>query len=174
VLRNSQYLDSLDDLIGDIAPDRVIRVPAGHTPAALATRHGGSVRRLLAGDGHVGRDYTLAGSQAFTLDDVAAVLGDVTGEPVSYIDARVRAGMPEPWARFTAAWFQALAVGEFTPAGDIERLTSGTGKKTLAGRVPAWLARTRSRCGHPGSSPGGWSTPVRRPGTAGCRGGRCW
>jgi NAD(P)H dehydrogenase (quinone) len=133
VLRNSQYLDSLDDLIGDIAPDRVIRVPAGHTPAALATRHGGSVRAVLAGDGHVGRDYTLAGSQAFTLDDVAAVLGDVTGEPVSYsdtlaeeyIDARVRAGMPEPWARFTAAWFQALAAGEFTPAGNIERLTGG-------------------------------------------------
>jgi hypothetical protein len=42
--------------------------------------------------------------------------------------------MPEPWARFTAAWFQALAAGEFTPAGDIERLTS---------RPPTPLAPTR-------------------------------
>jgi NAD(P)H dehydrogenase (quinone) len=106
VLRNSQYLDSLDDLIGEIAPDRVIRVPAGHTATALATRRdmAEATAAVLATDGHAGRDYTLAGSDAFTLADVAAVLSEITGERVTYRDtpveeyaaARMRAGMPEP------------------------------------------------------------------------------
>jgi NAD(P)H dehydrogenase (quinone) len=30
--------------------------------------------------------------------------------------------MPEPLARFTVGWFQAIAVGEFAETGDIERL----------------------------------------------------
>lgn len=133
VLRNSQYLDSFDDLIRDIAADGPIRVPAGDALTALATRRdmAAATAAVLATDGHAGRDHTLAGSYAFTLDDVAAVLSEVAGEPMTYQDvpvedyvaARVRAGMPEQWARFTAAWFQAIASGEFTPTGDIERLT---------------------------------------------------
>jgi NAD(P)H dehydrogenase (quinone) len=133
VLRNSQYLDSFDDLIGEIAPDRVIRVPAGHTPMALATRRdmAEATAAVLATDGQAGRDYTLAGSRAFTLPDVAAVLSEITGERVTYQDTpveeyaatRIEAGMPEPWAWFTASWFQAAADGAFTPAGDIEHLT---------------------------------------------------
>jgi NAD(P)H dehydrogenase (quinone) len=62
---------------------------------------------------------------------VAAVLSEITGERVTYQDtpvedyasARIEAGMPEPWAWFTAAWFQATAAGAFTPTGDIEQLT---------------------------------------------------
>ncbi|MGW6740102.1 NmrA family NAD(P)-binding protein [Streptomyces sp. NPDC055025] len=149
VLRDSQYLESFDTLVGELAPDRVIRVPAGHTPAALATRSdmAEAIAAVLATDGHAERDYTLAGSHAFTLDDVAAVLGEITGVPVTYQDtpveeyiaARVRAGMPEPWARFTGAWFQAIAAGEFTPTDDIERLI---GRPTTSLR--AFLARQRS------------------------------
>ncbi|MFE4174074.1 SDR family oxidoreductase [Streptomyces sp. NPDC056909] len=150
VLRNSQYLESFDMLVGELAPDRFIRVPAGHTPAALATRSdiAEATAVVLATDGHAERDYTLAGSHAFTLDEVAAILGEVTGVPVTYQDtpveeyiaARVRAGMPEPWARFTGAWFQAIAAGEFTPTDDIERLI---GRPTTSLR--AFLTQQRSR-----------------------------
>ncbi|MFE4829214.1 SDR family oxidoreductase [Streptomyces sp. NPDC056672] len=150
VLRNSQYLESFDMLVGELAPDRFIRVPAGHTPAALATRSdiAEATAAVLATDGHAERDYTLAGSHAFTLDEVAAILGEVTGVPVTYQDtpveeyiaARVRAGMPEPWARFTGAWFQAIAAGEFTPTDDIERLI---GRPTTSLR--AFLTQQRSR-----------------------------
>ncbi|QXE35016.1 SDR family oxidoreductase [Streptomyces sp. GMY02] len=132
VLRNSQYLESLGKLIGELPPDHSIRVPAGHTPTALAGcgDMAEATAAVLATDGHAGHSYTLAGSRAFTLDDVATVLGEITGTPVTYQDtpiedyvaARTRAGMPEPWARFTGAWFQAIAAGEFTPTDDIERL----------------------------------------------------
>ncbi|MBM9509475.1 SDR family oxidoreductase [Actinacidiphila acididurans] len=133
VLRNSMYLESFDMLIGELAPDRVIRVPAGRTPTALATRAdmAEATAAVLATDGHAGRGYSLAGSRTFTLDDVATTLGEISGAPVTYQDtpvedyvaARVQAGMPDPWARFTAAWFQAVAAGEFTPTTDIEHLT---------------------------------------------------
>jgi NAD(P)H dehydrogenase (quinone) len=150
VLRNSQYLDSLDDLIGDLAPDRVIRVPAGHAVTAQATRRdiAEATAAVLATSGHAGHSYTLAGSRAVSLADITAILAEVTGSPVTYQDTpvedyvsdRVRAGMPETAARFTAAWFQAIAAGEFASPGDIERLT---------GRPPtpvrAFLAQRRAR-----------------------------
>ena len=149
VLRNTMYLDSVDDLIGDLSPDRVIRVPAGHARAALATRRdiAAATAAVLATDGHEGRTYTLAGTSAVSLDHIAAALGEVTGAPVtyrdtpveSYVSARVQAGMPEPVARFTADWFQAIAAGEFAAPGDIEALT-GRPPTPLA----AFLAQRRS------------------------------
>ena len=149
VLRNSQYLDSLDDLIGDLGSDRVIRVPAAHAPTAQATRRdiAEATAAILASDGHEGREYTLAGSQALTLDDIAEILGEATGAPVTYEDtpiedyvaARVEAGMPESAARFTGAWFQAIAARQFTPSDDIERFI---GRPQTS--VRAFLAHRRS------------------------------
>jgi NAD(P)H dehydrogenase (quinone) len=90
VLRNTMYLDSVDDLIGGLGPERVIRVPAGHTLAALATRRdiAAATAAVLATDGHEGRTYTLAGTSAVSLDHIAAALGEVTGAP--------RASSPRP------------------------------------------------------------------------------
>ncbi len=150
VLRNSQYLDSLDDLIGEIATDGVIRVPAGHGSTAQATRRdmAAATAAVLASDGHEGRSYTLAGSPAVTLEDIATIIGEITRHPVTYQDtpvedyiaARIQAGMPEPYASFTAAWFQAIAAGEFTPSDDIENLT-GRPQAPVRG----FLAERRSR-----------------------------
>jgi hypothetical protein len=59
------------------------------------------------------------------------------------VTARVQAGMPEPVARFTADWFQAIAAGEFAAPGDIEALTGRppTPLATfLAGGAPVSLA----------------------------------
>ena len=133
ILRNSQYLDSFDALIGELPADGVIRVPAGTAPTALATRRdmADATAAVLASDGHEGRAYTLAGSRAFTLDDVTEILSDITGTSVTYQDtpladfvaARTAEGMPEPWARFAGAWFQASATGQFSPTNDIEQLT---------------------------------------------------
>jgi hypothetical protein len=91
VLRNSQYLDSLDDLIGELAPDGVIRLPAGYTPTAQATCRdiAEATAAVLATCGHEGRSYTLAGSRAVTLDDMARIISEVVGEPVTYQDTPV-------------------------------------------------------------------------------------
>jgi NAD(P)H dehydrogenase (quinone) len=131
-LRNTLYLDSLDELIGEPDADGVIRVPAGHTPAAVATRRdlAEATARVLAGDGHAGRTYTLAGSLPITLDDIAATIGNARSRDVTYQDVppstwvreSVRRGMPEPGARFLVAWFRAIAAGEFSQTGDLQRI----------------------------------------------------
>ncbi|MGW6741398.1 SDR family oxidoreductase [Streptomyces sp. NPDC055025] len=132
VLRNSQYLDAFDMLIGEIAADRVVRVPVGRTPIALATRGdmAEATAAVLASDGHEGRGYTLTGSESFTLDDYTRIVGEITGTPVTheqisaedYIDLLLKAGTPGQWAPFIAAWFQAMEAGEFSPTDDVERL----------------------------------------------------
>lgn len=78
----------------------------------------------------VRHDYVLSAAQPFTLDDVAAILTDISGRPLTYEDtpmadyvARlVTAGFPPPAAEFLGAWFGANAAGEFTPGADLEHL----------------------------------------------------
>ncbi|MFI7708880.1 NAD(P)H-binding protein [Nonomuraea sp. NPDC049480] len=134
VLRLPHYLDAFDEImIGQVPPDGVIRVPAGHTPTALATRHdiAQAIAQILITDGHAGHDYTLSGSQTFTVDDFARILSEITGTAVTYqnipmadyIQGLVATGYPEPAAEFLGAWFGANAAGEFTASDDIERLT---------------------------------------------------
>jgi NAD(P)H dehydrogenase (quinone) len=81
-------------------------------------------------------------------DQYGAVLGEVTGRPVTYratpamgyVAARTQAGMPEPLARVTGAWFQAVVAGELTPTDDIERLI---GRATTP--LQTFLIERRSR-----------------------------
>jgi hypothetical protein len=90
------------------------------------------------------------------------VLSEITGERVTYQDTpveeyaagRIQAGMPEPWAWFIAAWFQAAASGAFTPTSDIEQLT---------GR-PSTSLRESSDSGDPASDVQPTADPSTRAG----------
>ena len=98
-------------------------------------------------------DATLAASDAVTLDDIAAIIGEIEEAPVTYQDgpvedcvaARGDAGMPEPFAQFTAAWFRAIAPGGSASLGDVERLidrpstaiSDFLSERRRAGRGPA-------------------------------------
>lgn len=132
ILRNTLYADALDVLLGEPDEHGVIRVPAGHARAALATRSdiAAATAVVLAGDGHAGRTYDLAGSHPVDLTEIAAVIATAYGRPVTYRDvavdafvaARVQQGQPEPIVRFQADWFAAFTAGEFATTGAIEEL----------------------------------------------------
>lgn len=132
ILRNTLYLDSLNQLLGEPDADGVIGIPAGHTPAAVATRRdlAEAAARILVGDGHAGRTYTLSGSVPVTLDEIVATIGDAYGRTLTYLDVppdnwvakAVGLGIPEPGARFHVAWFRAIAAGEFSDTGDLEQI----------------------------------------------------
>jgi NAD(P)H dehydrogenase (quinone) len=75
--------------------------------------------------------YELGGDEALTMDDAAALLGDVTGQTVAYTDmpveqyaaVLVQAGVPEPVAQVLADASAAIGRGElFTDSGDLQRL----------------------------------------------------
>ncbi|WNV85346.1 NmrA family NAD(P)-binding protein [Umezawaea sp. Da 62-37] len=133
VLRYPLFLDALPSMLGSGALTTGLRVPAGQSEAALATRRdlAEANAAVLAGTGHEGRSYDLGGSEAVTMAEVAAIVTAASGGEVGYQDVSVREyvaertgeGLPEPVAQFLAEWFTSLAAGDFAgTSGDLERL----------------------------------------------------
>ena len=133
ILRNPMYVDMLPFGFGRDVIEVGIRVPAGNAVAALA-----SVRDLaegtaevLFGGGHENKTYTLGSSSSASMSDIAVAISEACGRKINYRDtpvpefvsALVEEGLPESRATFFAAWFQAIAAGEFAEVtGDLERL----------------------------------------------------
>ena len=131
ILRNTMYFDTLP--FGKNVTDIGIRVPAGHGLAAFASRRdlAEGAAAILSGDGHEGKMYTLGGGEAVGMADIAAAMSEATGRALDYrdvsvakfVEARIKEGFPPPVATFFAAWFQAIAAGEFSEVtGDLERI----------------------------------------------------
>ncbi len=86
---------------------------------------------ILTTDGHENRDYDLTGPESLTFHDVARIIGEARGKPVTYVaiteqdaeDAMKAQGMPD-WSAHALAEIQALfgtgAYAEVLP--DAERL----------------------------------------------------
>lgn len=139
LLRNSLYLDALPLMLGDDVFVNGVCAPAGSALAALAARAelAEAAAVVLAGTGHEGRTYTLGGSEAVSMGDIAAIVSTIAGKclpyadvtPAAFIAARTAAGMPDFVAAFLSEWFTAVAAGEFAEiTGDLERLI---GRKPL-------------------------------------------
>jgi len=76
---------------------------------------------ILTTDSHVGQTYDLTGPESLTLNDVARIIGEVRGKPVTYApitpeaaeDAMKSQGMPD-WSAKALAEIQALfAIGAY-------------------------------------------------------------
>jgi len=139
-LRDNLYLDFLPDLVGE---DGVIRGPAGDGRVAAVTRDdiaASAVAVLLHAGDHAGATYDLTGPEALTFTEIAAILTERTGRPVSYHDETIeeayasrRRWEAPPWQY--DAWvstYTAVARGEL--AGVTDHVES------LTGRPPTGLA----------------------------------
>jgi NAD(P)H dehydrogenase (quinone) len=137
----AQMDDPAQPYVSRHAPSRIrkdvldvgIRVPAGNGLAALATVRdlADGTARVLSGEGHDCKIYTLGGSETATMSDIAATISKVSSREIDYRDvpvaefvsARVKEGFPEAAAAFFATWFQAIAAGVFAETtGDLECL----------------------------------------------------
>jgi NAD(P)H dehydrogenase (quinone) len=135
-LRDNLYTDFLPGLAG---ADGVIRGPAGAGRVASVTRAdvAESATRVLRdrlhdAQAHAAATYELTGPEALTLAEVAAIVAEERGTPVTYLDETLpeayasRAGYDAPpWQ--LDAWvstYTAIAAGELERVtGDVERLT---------------------------------------------------
>lgn len=131
-LRDSFYLDFLEDLVGE---DGVIRGPAGDGAMAAVAR--ADVARvatavLQAPAAHLDRTYELTGPVAITLAQAAATVSEVRGRTVTYHPETLEEAYasrarwnPEPWQ--ADAWvstYTAIAEGALAHvSGDVERVT---------------------------------------------------
>ena len=141
-LRNGFYAHSLAWLVGDWRSTGAMTVPADGPVSWTAREDAAEAAAIVIArlaDGRTGLDgpLTLTAEEALTFADVAALLSRATGsqvervlvDPEEWLAAQVRAGRPEPMARFALGMYQAAAEGSF--AGTSPLLAD------LLGRRPA-------------------------------------
>ena len=143
LFRNALYMDTLRFFIGTREGfETDIRLPAGRGKVAYALRSelGEAIANALLQRNSEDRVYTLTGGEAWSFDDVAQALGELSGRPVTYtpidkteFEARMHErGLAEPMIGMVHEFHRDIGDGqldEVTP--DLE---------VLLGRKPASLA----------------------------------
>ncbi|MDX6198720.1 MAG: hypothetical protein QOJ79_1871 [Actinomycetota bacterium] len=137
-LRDAMYADFLPGLAG---ADRVIRGPAGHgamTPVAQDDV-AAVAAAVLVSDRYDGDTLDVTGPQRLTMTDVATVLTDVTGKPVTYEEETVEEAYASR-ASYGAADFEVDGwVSTYTAiaAGELDVLSAAV--RMVTGREPMSL-----------------------------------
>ncbi|MEU4805588.1 SDR family oxidoreductase [Actinosynnema sp. NPDC023587] len=131
-LRDNMYADLMPSMAGQ---DGVIRGPAEDgrvSVVALDDIAEAAVAVLLAAPEHAGAVYSLTGPEALTLDEVTAILTEVTGRPAVYeretvdqaYQSRASYNAPDWMLDAWVSTYTAIAKGELADVtGDVERLT---------------------------------------------------
>lgn len=113
ILRNGWYTENYTAAIGGALANGALIGSAGTGKISSATRgdYAQAAATVLAGDGHDGKTYELAGDEAYTLADLAAEVSRQTGKTIPYNDLPqteyaailVQVGLPEPVAEMIAS-----------------------------------------------------------------------
>jgi uncharacterized protein YbjT (DUF2867 family) len=131
-LRMNLYMDFIPSMV---LPGGVIRGPAGDGRLAAVLRDdvAAAAAAVLTSDDHLdGRTYDLTGPEAFSLAEAAALMSELTGEPVSFEDesdeaafaSRAGFGAPEYEVRGWVSSYWAIRDGSFAAvSGDVAALT---------------------------------------------------
>lgn len=121
LLRNGWYHENYTgDLAGTIARGMMIGAAQDGTlnPAARED-FAAAAAAVLVGEGHEGKVYELAGDEALSLPDLAAIIAEVSGKPVTYNDMPAAAyagvlesvGLPAGFAAMLADSDEGIARG---------------------------------------------------------------
>ena len=133
ILRNNWYTENYLQQLNTARQTGKVVAAAGEGQVASASRadYAAGAAAVLLDGGHVGRIYELAGDYAWTFDELAAAIGEVIGQPVTYepVDAATlveilrSAGLDEGTAGFVAALDTNIAAGVLSEVThDLSRL----------------------------------------------------
>lgn len=121
ILRNGWYTENYTGSIGGALAAGALIGSAGEGKIASAARadYAEAAAAVLAGDGHAGAVYELAGDTAYTLGELAAEIARQTGKPIvyqnlpeaDYAAALAGFGLPAPLAQAIASWDVGAAQG---------------------------------------------------------------
>jgi NAD(P)H dehydrogenase (quinone) len=136
LLRNGWYLENYTGQLAVHLQHGAVLGSAGEGKVSAAARedYAQAAAAVLLKEGQAGKVYELGGDQAFTLNDLAAEITAVTGQPVRYQDlpaeqyAKVLqdAGLPEAYAAILADSDLGIARGDL--------LVTGSDLSSLIGR----------------------------------------
>jgi NAD(P)H dehydrogenase (quinone) len=133
IMLNSLYADVLPMFVGEKVLETGIFFPAGDGKTSFATRldMAEAAASILAGEGHENKEYVVASSSKYSLNDVAAILSELSGKKITYtspatevyIETLSKAGVPIEYAGVFAGFGGAIKQGEFdTATSDLEKL----------------------------------------------------
>jgi NAD(P)H dehydrogenase (quinone) len=142
ILEHGLYTDLLPMFMGDyVLESGVIFLPAGHGKAAFVARQdiAAAEAAILTGTGHENKVYELAGSQSFSLHDIAAMLSELTGKEIRYLAPSqeeftaelTRGGVPAEAVQGVAGVCSAIAQGEFDAPNDMVLRLTGRSPVTV-------------------------------------------
>jgi NAD(P)H dehydrogenase (quinone) len=133
IFNDTLYADSIGKFAGEGFLENGIFFPAGDgkVPFVPRTDIGAAAAVVLPTPGHEYKTYAITGSNAYSFEDIAGFLTDITGKKVKYLnpdletytDALGKAGVPKEVVGFLSAFATAIRNGEFdTNRSDLENL----------------------------------------------------
>jgi NAD(P)H dehydrogenase (quinone) len=127
IFRNTLYLDIVPMLVGEgTLPSGKLYSSAGDGKVSYALREeiAEALANVLTSEGHDNQTYDIAPGPAYSFQDLATTLNEVTGQPVEYVPVSgeaIAAGMrehqvPEPFINLLLGMSQAMKDGGFDAA----------------------------------------------------------
>lgn len=133
LLRNGWYWENYASFLDTAkATGHVFGAAAnGKLGAAARKDYAEAAATVITSDGHAGKTYELVGHPALTYPELAAVVGQLIGQDVSYVDQSEAdyvetlksAGLPQVVAELIAGWDVAVANDQLAdPSRDLQNL----------------------------------------------------
>lgn len=138
-LRDSFYIDFLANLAGE---DAVIRGPAGEGHVAAVTRADAAevaTRVLLNSGAHENQTYTLTGPESLSMNEIARIVGEETGQSISFYNESIDEAYASRKAWDAPDWQYDAWVSTYTAIaqGELAEVTSSV--LDITGRAPTSL-----------------------------------
>ena len=134
ILKNNLYMDFLPALVGNkVLEAETIYLPAGTGKVSFALRaeFAEATADILASPGHENKLYDFTNVEAYSYDDVAKYISNITGKAIKYVSPTseeytqtlTNAGAPPDFVGIVASFSVAQAKGELDlVSNDLEKL----------------------------------------------------
>lgn len=127
-LQNSLYAEVIPMFLGENVVETGVFFPAGDGKVAFALREdlGEATANILLNEGHENQTYHLTGSETISFEEVAAILSELSGKEVSYINPEKDAfegalkqfGLPEPIIQMSVMFAAGIKNNDFNKTYD--------------------------------------------------------
>mgnify|MGYP003664416317 CR=1 FL=1 len=134
IIKNPSYIDAIPFFLGANVLEKGVQMPGGQGKASYADREDlgeASATILLESNQYKNKEITLTGEISYSYNDIANILSEITGKPISYtnispeqyIKNRIADGVPDFLADFLAKWIDGIKNNVFEEVyPDLERI----------------------------------------------------
>ncbi|MCH7400935.1 SDR family oxidoreductase [Belliella kenyensis] len=134
ILKNNLYMDLIPAFVGEkVLETGLIYLPTedGKVGAVLRSELAEATAKVLIGVDHEGKVYDFSNPEAFSYQEVAKVISDITGKSINYVspsaeeyaDTLSKYGVPQDFIELFSSFAVAQAQGELdTTNDDLEKI----------------------------------------------------